>query len=152
MVCYWLKIDTVHCSEIFFFLVNFTLCCCCLVAKSCPTLFATPLTVARQALLSMGFSRQEYWSGLLFPSPGDLPDLRDQTQGLNPRLLQWQSDSSLSHQGSPLFCVCVYLEEEMVTHSSILAWKIPWTEEPGRLQSTGLQRVRHECSLRQHIY
>ena len=37
-------------------------------------LFATPWTVAYQALLSMGFSRQEYWSGLPFPSPGDLPD------------------------------------------------------------------------------
>ena len=37
-------------------------------------LFATPWTVAYQASLSMGFSRQEYWSGLLFPSPGDLPD------------------------------------------------------------------------------
>ena len=36
--------------------------------------FATPWTVARQAPLSMGFSRQEYWSGLPFPSPGDLPD------------------------------------------------------------------------------
>ena len=35
------------------------------------------------------------------------------------------------------------LEKEMATHSSILAWRIPWTEEPGRLQSTGLQRVRH---------
>ena len=35
------------------------------------------------------------------------------------------------------------LEKEMVTHSSILAWKIPWTEKPGRLQSTGLQRVGH---------
>ena len=34
----------------------------------------TPWTVARQAPLSMGFSRQEYWSGLPFPSPGDLPD------------------------------------------------------------------------------
>ena len=33
------------------------------------------------------------------------------------------------------------LEEEMATHSSILAWKIPWTEEPGRLQSIGLQRA-----------
>ena len=44
-----------------------------LVAKSCPTL-ATPWTVARQAPLSMGFSRQEYWSGLPLPSPGDLPD------------------------------------------------------------------------------
>ena len=37
-------------------------------------LFATPWTVACQAALSMGFSRQEYWSGLPFPSPGDLPD------------------------------------------------------------------------------
>ena len=37
-------------------------------------LFATPWTVAHQASLSMGFSRQEYWSGLPFPSPGDLPD------------------------------------------------------------------------------
>ena len=37
-------------------------------------LFVTPWTVARQAPLSMGFSRQEYWSGLPFPSPGDLPN------------------------------------------------------------------------------
>ena len=36
------------------------------------------------------------------------------------------------------------LEKEMATHSSTLAWKIPWTEEPGRLQSMGLQRVGHE--------
>ena len=36
------------------------------------------------------------------------------------------------------------LEKEMATHSSILAWKIPWIEEPGRLQSMGLQRVGHD--------
>ena len=35
------------------------------------------------------------------------------------------------------------LEEGMATHSSILAWRIPWTEEPCRLQSTGLQRIGH---------
>ena len=35
------------------------------------------------------------------------------------------------------------LEKEMATHSSILAWKIPWTEEPGRLQSMDVQRVRY---------
>ena len=35
------------------------------------------------------------------------------------------------------------LEKEMATHSSTFAWKIPWMEEPGRLQSTGLQRVGH---------
>ena len=44
-----------------------------LVAKLCLTL-ATPWTVACKAPLSRGFSRQEYWSGLSFPSPGDLPD------------------------------------------------------------------------------
>ena len=36
------------------------------------------------------------------------------------------------------------LEEEMATHSSILAWEIPWTEEPGRLQSVGSQSIRHD--------
>ena len=38
------------------------------------------------------------------------------------------------------------LEKEMVTHSSILAWRIPWTEESGGLQSMGLQRVIHDCN------
>ena len=38
------------------------------------------------------------------------------------------------------------LEKGMATHSSILAWKIPWTEESGRLQSIGLQRVGHDSS------
>ena len=36
------------------------------------------------------------------------------------------------------------LEKEMATHSSTIAWKIPWTEEPGRLQSMGLKRVGHD--------
>ena len=39
------------------------------------------------------------------------------------------------------------LEKEMATHSSILAWKIPWTEEPGRLQSTGSHRVGHDFTF-----
>ena len=50
-----------------------------LVSQSCSTL-CNPGTVAYQALLSMGFSRQEYWSGLPCPSPGDLPD-----PGIGPR-------------------------------------------------------------------
>ena len=53
-------------------------------------LFETPWTVARQAPLSMGFSRQEYWSGLPFHSPGDLPDSR-----IEPRRLALQADSLL---------------------------------------------------------
>ena len=54
-------------------------------------LFATPWTVAYQAPLSMEFSRQEYWSGLSFPSPGDLPD-----PGIEPGSPALQADSSLS--------------------------------------------------------
>ena len=45
-----------------------------------------------------------------------------------------------------------YLEKEMATHSSILAWKIPWMEEPGRLQSTGLQRAGHNWATSLSLY
>jgi len=41
------------------------------------------------------------------------------------------------------------LEKEMATYSSILAWEIPWTEESGRLQSMGVQRVRHDLSTKE---
>ena len=41
------------------------------------------------------------------------------------------------------------LEKGMATHSSILAWEIPWTEEPGGLQSMGLQRVGHDLATKQ---
>ena len=50
------------------------LCSAVLSSFSCVQLFATPWTVARQAPLSIGFSRQEYWNGLSCPPPGDLPD------------------------------------------------------------------------------
>ena len=43
------------------------------------------------------------------------------------------------------------LEKEMATHSSILAWRIPWTEEPGRLQSSGSQRVGHDSVTSPHL-
>ena len=93
-----------------------------------------------QALLSMEFSRQEYWSGLLFPSPGDLPNPRDQTGIMSPALtgrffttqtvknllaVQETQVQSLGWEDS--------LEKGMATHSSILAWKIPLTEEPCEL-------------------
>ena len=44
------------------------------------------------------------------------------------------------------------MEKEMATHSSILAWKSPWTEEPDRLQSMGLQRVRKTIALTRQIF
>ena len=54
-------------------------------------LFETPWTVAYQAPPSMGFSRQEYWSGLPFPSPGDLPD-----PGMEPGCPEFQADALTS--------------------------------------------------------
>ena len=44
------------------------------------------------------------------------------------------------------------LEKEIATHSSILAWEIPWTEEPGRLQSMELQRVGHDFATKQQQF
>ena len=58
---------------------------------SCVRLFVTPRAVAHQAPQSMGFSRQEYWSGLPFPSPRDLPD-----PGIEPRSSASQADSLLT--------------------------------------------------------
>ena len=55
---------------------------------SCVQLFVTPQTVGHQAYLSMGFPGQEYWSGLPFPSPGDLPD-----PGIEPVFPTLQVDS-----------------------------------------------------------
>ena len=61
--------------------------CVVLITQSCQ-LFVTQWTVACQAPLSMEFSRQEYWSGLPFPSQGDLPD-----PGIKPRSPTMQADS-----------------------------------------------------------
>ena len=58
---------------------------------SCVQLFATPWTVALQAPPSIGFSRQEYWSGLPFPSPRDLPD-----PGIEPKSPTLQADALTS--------------------------------------------------------
>ena len=67
-----------------------------LVTKLCPTLM-TPRTVACQTPLSLRFSRQEYWSGFPFPSPGDLPD-----PGIEPKSSALQADSLPSKlQGKP---------------------------------------------------
>ena len=71
---------------------------------SCVRLFATLWTVAHQAPLSMGFSTQEYWSGLPCPPPGDL--LHPGTEPTSPVSPALQVDSlPLSHQGSPHYCI-----------------------------------------------
>ena len=77
-------------------------------------LFVTPWTVAHQAPLSMGFSRQEYWSGLPFPSPGDLPD-----PGIKPRSPALQADALTSETpGKPKEDILVNVNN--VPYSSVL--------------------------------
>ena len=128
-------------------------------------LLATSWTAAYQVPPSMGFSRQEYWSGVPLPSPMSVPEY---TYNLCLSLELFASFNS-----SNFYLILIVstlhllklplkrlpamretwfrslgredpLEKEMATHSSILAWRIPWTEEPGGLQSTGLQRVGHD--------
>ena len=73
-----------------------------LVTKLCLTL-VTSWTVACQAPLSMGFSRQKYWSGLPLPSPGDLPD-----PGTEPRSPALQADSLLTElRGKPILYIYI---------------------------------------------
>ena len=105
---------------------------------------ATPWTAAYQAPSSMGFSRQEYWSGVPLPSPGDLPN-----PGIEPLSPAFQADALTSEPAVKETWVQSLsredlLEKEMATHSSILSWRIPWTEEPGRLQSIRSQRIGHD--------
>ena len=79
----------------------------------------------------MEFSRKEYWSGLPFPSPGYFPN-----PGIKSGSPVLQVDSLLSKP--PEKPLPIILEKAMVPYSSTFSWKIPWTEEPGGLQSMGL--------------
>ena len=72
---WWITLQRVK----WIFIWSLLICACVLSHFSHVQLFATPWTVDHEAPLSMGFSRQEYWSGLSFPSPGDLPN-----QGIQP--------------------------------------------------------------------
>ena len=78
------------------------------VTQSCPTL-CNPLAGACQAPLSMGFSRQECWSRLPFPPPGDLPS--PGIKPTSPASLALQMNSlPLSHQGSTYIHMCIYIK------------------------------------------
>ena len=81
-------------------------------------LLVTPQTVACQAPLSMGFPRQEYWGGLPFPSPGDLPDPGSKP-GSNLGLLHWQAESlPLNHWAACLSYT--WSQMQTLSHSEIL--------------------------------
>ena len=97
---------------------------------------------------------QEYWSGLPFPPPGDLPDPGiEPGSRMSPALAGWFFTTSATWAAMQEMRVQFLgwedpLEEEMATHSSILAYRIPWTEELGRLQSMESQTL----DTTEHIY
>ena len=107
--------------------------------------FVTPWIVTLQAPLSLEFSRWEYWSGLPFSIPVinltslALPALVGRfflplCQLVSPFELYLRLCEPFKH----------YSEKAMAPNSTTLAWKIPWTEEPGRLQSMGSRKVGHD--------
>ena len=108
--------------------------------------FATPWTLAHQASLSLGFSRQEYWSGLPCPPPGDLPDL-----GTEPRPLTLQADSSSSepptHPHQSLVCFwckeCLQSPAHQPWHSLLFAIKVVSVLE--KLWSSGYVSLSAPC-------
>ena len=132
-------------------------------------LLATAWTTAYQAPPSMGVSRQEYWSGLPLPSPffnlnpfyfsfcqaGKGSAWKAGYPGLILGLGRSPGEvTDYPHRGFPGgWDVWVeslawkdHLEEGLATHSSVLAWRIPGTGEPGGLPSMGSHRVRHDWS------
>ena len=121
----------------------------------------------------MGFPKQEYWSVLPIPSPGDLTD-----PGIEPEFPALAGISlPPSHRRSPIYHILDIIQsigvlwwikqtrsllswklhstrgdrlKAMAPHSSALAWKIPWTEEPGRLQSMG--SLESDTTKRLHFH
>ena len=94
---------------------------CCSVAKSCPT-FCNPMDSSCPFYVLLGAS-------LMAQLVNDPPAMQETCA------------RSLGGEDP--------LEKEMATHFNILAWEIPWTEEPGGLQSTGLQKIRHDLASKQ---
>ena len=104
-----------------------------------------PWTVNHQPPLYIEFSRQEYWSGLSSSTPQDLreSEIEPVSLAFSACAATWKVHRQtllliaiIILSSSPLLCV----EKKMATHCSIVAWEIPWTEEPGELQFMGSQK------------
>ena len=109
-------------------------------AQSFPTLCDPPWTVAHQAPPSMGFSRQEYWSGLLFPSPGYLPN-----PGIKPRSPTLQPDALTSEpSGKPLYPLLLLL---LSRFSRVRLCATPWTAAYQAPPSMGFSRQEYWSGL-----
>ena len=147
---------------------------CMLSRFSHVRLCAIPWTAAHQAPLSTGFSRQEYWSVLRCPSPLTTACscnlfltvaeyfIKVSTLFRMSIILSSLWSSQVAQMAKNLHAVQEIqvqtlggedpLEKEMATHSSILAWRILWTEEPGGLQSMGSQSQTWLSNSHTHTY
>ena len=92
-----------------------------LAPQSCPTL-STPLTIARQAPLSVGFSRQENWSGLPLPPPGDLPDPGIEPVSLAALALAGGFFTTSTTWETPISKILLFYRVVIIT--GILAWAL----------------------------
>ena len=127
------------------------------VTQSCPTLcypwtfcnlwtFCDPWTVAHQAPLSMGFSRQEYWSGLPFPSPGDLPN-----PGIKPRSPTLQADALTSAPlGKPLNIRIQVLTSKISREKRKPGWKKKGEEAREGGKRSGLTDISCHLQIPKH--
>ena len=102
----------------------------------CVLLFATPWTVAQQTALSMGVSRKEYWNGLPFPPPGDLPD-----PGIEPTSPALQVDSFTTEPpGKPFYPVAAAAAKSL---QSCRLLATPWTAAHQAPSSMGFSRQEY---------
>ena len=139
----------ISCFIYFLFMTLLAVCVC--VSLSVLSESATPSTVAHQAPLSKGFSRQEYWSGLPFPSPGDLPD-----PGIEPTFPALQADSLLSEppgkspQFSDIIKIPLLLGRKLISHKYPYnpSLPLPSLPTPSRSsQSTSLSFLRYTAAF-----
>ena len=127
----------------------------CMYAKSIQSfqLFATPWTVAQQGPPAMGFSRQEYWSGLPFPSPGNLPD--PGIKPMSPALAGGFFTASTAWEAKSLSCCCCCCSAASVVSDSARPHRRqptrlprPW-DSPGKNTGVGchflLQCLHTQC-------
>ena len=127
------------CHETIYFMLNFLCYSCSLpIGKKKVKLFSRvrlcdPMTVAYQAPPSMGFSRQEYWNGLPFPSPGDLPDPR--MEPTSPALAGGCFTTELPGKQARHICMCV----GVCAHAKLF-------QSCPTLQPCGLQPARLLCA------
>ena len=123
----------------FFRKLKIELPCAVLSRFSCVRLFATLRTIACQALLSMGFSRQEYWNGLSCPPPGDLPNSGIEPMSLTSSALvgrffttstTWEADPEipLLHIYSKKTKILTYMEYYSAIKNKIVPFVVTWMD------------------------